>query len=431
MALQPAFDDHHPPARELVDDCVHCGFCLPTCPTYLLWGEEMDSPRGRIHLMKQGLEGGPMDVALVQHIDACLGCLACLPACPSGVQYDALVEATRAQVERRWQRSAPDRALRNTIFALFPYRRRLRLLRTPLALYQRSGLARRVDRYGLFARLPAPLSTLAGLLPTLGRAERTPAFTPASGPRRHRVGLLLGCVQAAFFPQVNAATARVLAADGCDVAAPSRQGCCGALSLHVGREDEAAAFARRTIDDFDRAGVETVIVNSAGCASAMKDYGRLLRDDPAYADRATAFSARVRDITEWLVEIGPVAPRRPVHAVVAYHDACHLANAQGIRDQPRRLLADIPGLTLREIAEREICCGSAGVYNLLQPQAAAELGDRKAGHVTATGADVLVTGNPGCLLQVGAALRRSGRAVALAHTVQVLDASIEGTALPR
>jgi glycolate oxidase iron-sulfur subunit len=423
--ITPAFDEHRPPSAALVDDCVHCGFCLPTCPTYSIWGEEMDSPRGRIYLMEQGLSGEPMTDSMVQHFDRCLGCMACVTACPSGVQYDKLIEATRAQVERRHDRTRRDKALRATIFALFPYPRRLRLLRGPLRAYQRSGLDRAIRRTGLLERVPK-LGTLESLAPRLGPRVAIPERLPATGTRRAVVGLLLGCVQREFFPGVNAATARVLQAEGCDVVTPASQACCGALSVHIGREGEAQRFARGVIDTFDAAGVEYVVVNAAGCGSAMKDYAELLADDPSYAARARAFADRVRDVSEILVELGPVAPRHPLPVVAAYHDACHLAHAQGIRVQPRQLLAGIPGLEVREIADPEICCGSAGVYNVLQPEPARELGDRKAAAVLATGAEVMVTANPGCLMQVASAVARSGGSIAMAHTVEVLDASIRG-----
>ena len=418
-----AFDDHRPPRLDLINDCVHCGFCLPTCPTYVLWGEEADSPRGRIYLMETGLAGEPMTDSMVQHFDRCLGCMACVTACPSGVRYDRLIEDTRAQVERRHPRTRAERLLRGAIFRLFPYPRRLRLLRGPLRAYQASGVRRLLGP--LLARTPT-LATLESLAPRLRRPERLPDRLPAVGPRRAVVGMLTGCVQRAFFPDVNAATARVLAAEGCDVVLPRAQGCCGALSVHTGREAEAQRFARSLIDAFEDAGVDYLVVNAAGCGSSLKEYGDLLRDDPSYAERAAALAAKVRDVSEVLVELGPVAPRHPLPLSVAYHDACHLAHAQGVRAQPRRLLADIPGLSLREIASAEICCGSAGVWNVLNPEPARELGDRKARDVLATGADLLVTANPGCLMQVAAAVHRAGGVIGLAHTVQVLDASIRG-----
>jgi glycolate oxidase iron-sulfur subunit len=388
----------------------------------------MDSPRGRIYLMQQGLEGEPMSDSMVGHFDACLGCMACVTACPSGVQYNRLIEATRAQVERRHDRPADDRLLRSAIFALFPYPRRLRLFRGPLKAYQRSGLQRMVQRSGLLERLAPTLASMEALAPPLGRSVKLPPRVPASGERRAVVGLLTGCVQREFFPNVNAATVRVLAAEGCEVVIPRGQGCCGALSVHNGREAEAVAFARRTIDVFEAAGVETVVVNAAGCGSSMKEYADLLSDDPAYAQRAARFASSVRDVSELLYELGPVAHRHPLPMTVAYHDACHLAHAQGVRAQPRALLEAVPELALREIADPEICCGSAGVYNLLNPEPARELGERKARNVVATGSDLLVTANPGCLMQVAAAARRLGESIALAHTIEVLDASIRGLA---
>jgi len=431
---EPAFDDHRPPSPELVADCVHCGFCLPTCPTYALWGEEMDSPRGRIYLMKQGLEGEPMTPAMVQHIDRCLGCMACVTACPSGVQYDKLIEATRAQVERRFRRSLAERALRTAIFAFFPHPRRLRLMRGPLRLHQASGLSQRLRKSGLLQRISPTLAAMEELAPPVGRAERVPERTPAQGERRGTVGMLLGCVQREFFPGVNAATARVLSAEGFDVIAPAAQGCCGALSAHSGRENEAQRFARALVDQLDQRGqsdgasvaLDAVVVNSAGCGSLMKEYADLLADDPAYAERAKRFADGVRDVAEFLHERGTVAPRHPLPVTIAYHDACHLGHAQRVRTQPRELLRGIPGLQLREIAEADLCCGSAGIYNILNPAAARELGDRKAANVLRTKAQLLVTANPGCLMQVASSVERTGQKIALAHTVEVLDASIRG-----
>jgi glycolate oxidase iron-sulfur subunit len=423
---QPAFDDHRPPSTELVADCVHCGFCLPACPTYTLWGEEMDSPRGRIYLMNEGLQGEPLTPSMVQHFDACLGCMACVTACPSGVQYDKLIEATRSQVERRFERTRRDRALRAAIFALFPYPRRLRAMRGPLRVHQKSGLSRLLRRSGVLQRISPTLASMEALAPPLERPEKVPERTPAAGQRRGTVGMLLGCVQREFFPGVNAATARVLSAEGFEVVAPASQGCCGALSAHNGREAEAQRFARSLIDTFDKEGVDYVVVNAAGCGSTMKEYADLLRDDPAYAGRARAFTDRVRDVSEILAEVGPVAERLPLPVAIAYHDACHLSHAQGVRAQPRALLRGIPGLELREIAEGDLCCGSAGIYNILNPVAARELGDRKAANVLATEAQLLVTANPGCLMQVASSIERKGGHIALAHTVEVLDASIRG-----
>lgn len=414
---------------ELIKDCVHCGFCLPTCPTYVLWGEEMDSPRGRIHLMGQHVEGTPLTDEMAGHFDACLGCMACVTACPSGVRYDRLIEQTRATVEREHTRKPGDRAIRALVFALFPYRRRLRALRLPMLLGERFRLSERMRP--ILDRVHPSLGAMAELAPPLSRhVPKLPPLVSARGPRRARVGLLTGCVQGEFFPRVNAATARVLALEGCDVVIPPRQGCCGALSVHSGRDAEARRFAKRTIAAFE--GVDAVVVNAAGCGSSMKEYADLLSGDPALRDEGWPERARalpVRDLAEFLVELGPVAPRHPLPMSVAYHDACHLAHAQGVRAQPRELLRAIPGLELREIAEAEICCGSAGTYNLFQPEAARELGDRKAERVLATGADLLVSANPGCTLQITAAVRRSGGdGPRVAHTAEVLDASLRGLA---
>ena len=499
--------------RNLASDCVHCGFCLPSCPTYQLWGEEMDSPRGRIHLITQILDGAAGTAAAAQHLDRCLGCMACVTACPSGVQYDRLIEAARGWAEETPApaapgraslarvspgtgsaaptapgpepgapgaalppRSARDRALRAAIFSLFPYPRRLRAAIAPLRVAQRAGLDGLLDRSGLAGRLPPELAAALRLAPDppprdLSARERAAALrpvprrrvaarrasragsgtaaaprrpqralperVPARGPRRAVVGMLTGCVQQVFFPQVNDATASVLAAEGCDVIIPAGQGCCGALSLHGGRRDEAAGFARRTIEVFERAGVDAVVINSAGCGSAMKEYADLMAVKEAseggmgrragrggWDERAAALAGRVRDLTEFLVELGPVAPRHPLPATVAYHDACHLAHAQKITAPPRELLTAIPGLRLADIADGTVCCGSAGIYNLVQPEAARELGQRKAEAVAATGADLLVSGNPGCAMQIASALAARGARLPMRHTAEVLDASL-------
>jgi glycolate oxidase iron-sulfur subunit len=464
--------------RELAGDCVHCGFCLPACPTYQLWGEEMDSPRGRIHLITQVLATGHGGEATAAHFDRCLGCMACMTACPSGVQYDKLIEAARtwgedapgggadsgggvrpageaaAGSEGRTQPPAPlpprsrrERAVRAAIFATFPYPGRLRAALAPLRAAQLTGLDRLAGRSKLMERLaPEAVAALAvapqrrrdglgqhaarrgrlatGLGRLAARPRQLPARVPAATQRRAVVGMLTGCVQQVLFPEVNAATARVLSAEGCDVIVPPGQGCCGALSLHGGRHAEAAAFARATIEAFDRAGVDAVIVNAAGCGSAMKEYGYLLEADPGWADRAAAFSAKVRDFSEFLADLGPTAPRAELPITVAYHDACHLAHAQGVTAEPRALLRGIPALELAEIPDGGTCCGSAGIYNLVQPEAATELGARKARSVRSTGAELLVSANPGCSLQIARALAADGEPMPVAHIAEVLDAAI-------
>jgi glycolate oxidase iron-sulfur subunit len=412
--------------RDLLDDCVHCGFCLPTCPTYVLWGQEADSPRGRIHLMKMRRDGRETNTTtFVQHIDACLGCMACVTACPSGVQYDSLLEAARPQAERDARRGLADRAFRSLIFAMFPHPARLRVMSWPLGLYQKLGVQRLVHASGILKLLPQRLQAMERLLPPISFASHAmPARIPAKGPTRRRVGLLLGCVQRVFFGDVNQATARVLSAEGCEVIIPQDQQCCGALAEHAGEEQEAIAAAKRLIDAFEGADVETIVINAAGCGSAMKRYGHLLRNDVEYAERARAFAAKCRDISEVLTELEPRAPRKEVKMRVAYHDACHLQHAQGVRAQPRRLLQGIPGIDLREIAESELCCGSAGIYNLLEPEAATQLRDRKVQNIMRTGADVIVSGNPGCLLQIATGLEAAGRPLKIMHLVEVLDQAI-------
>jgi glycolate oxidase iron-sulfur subunit len=423
-----SFDAVHPPRRELLDECVHCGFCLPTCPTYLLDGEEMDSPRGRIYLMDLASRGEiPLDATFAKHIDGCLGCMACVTACPSGVQYNRLLEATRPQVERNIPRVAVDRRSRRLIFSLFPYPGRLRVATAFGLLYQRLGIQYLVRRSGLLDRLPARARALDTLLPPVrlrALLSRTPRHVPARvTPPRLRVALLAGCAQRVYFGHVNAATARVLAAEGCDVVIPGGQPCCGALSMHAGLEQDAVRRARRTIDAFAPYDVDTIVVNVAGCGSTLKEYGELLADDPDYRDRAAAFAAKVRDVHEVLADLAPIAPRHPIQARVAYHDACHLANAQRVTSQPRQVLGTIPGLEIVDIGEPEICCGSAGIYNLVQPEAAERLGRRKAEHLLAARPDVIATGNAGCLLQIR---RFLGDGVPVVHPVELLDAAIEG-----
>jgi glycolate oxidase iron-sulfur subunit len=415
--------------RELTNVCVHCGFCLPSCPTYLLWGEEMDSPRGRIHLLAQLLDGAATPTAVQPHLDACLGCLACVPACPSGVRYDAIVEEGRALIEHGAPRGFRDRLRRELIFALFPYPRRMRALRGPMWIARRLG----IEDAPVIRRLDPTLAAVTALAPPLRPRVPIPARVRARpggrlGARRAVVGLLTGCVQSAFFSDISAATARVLALEGCDVIVPRSQGCCGALSLHAGRDQQARRLARRTIATFLRAGVDTIVTDVAGCGSAMKDYARLLADDPRWAGRAETLAGRVRDVSEVLADLEPLTPRSPLPMTVAYHDACHLANGQGVRKQPRDLLRGIPGLRLVEIAGGAACCGSAGVYNLLQPEAAADLGERRAAAILATRADVVAAGNVGCLLQLASVFRAGDgrRTPAVRHTVELLDASLRG-----
>jgi glycolate oxidase iron-sulfur subunit len=387
--------------RELVDTCVHCGFCLPACPTYSLWGDESDSPRGRIHLMSL-LDRGELEwsPSAARHFDRCLGCMACVPACPSGVRYDLLIERTRAERRARAPRGAWGRVLDAAIFAAVPRPRLLRAMSWPLALGIRP--------FALAPRLrPADLRA---------RPERT---TPAAGERRMTAALLEGCVQRALFGRVNRAAARALAADGCEVVVPPGQGCCGALALHAGREEEARRRATATVAAF--AGHDRVVVTAAGCGSAMKGYGDLLG-----TDEARRLAATVRDVTEVLAELGPAAERRPIPpSRVVYQDACHLNHAQGVAAQPRAILSAIPGVELIEIEDAGMCCGSAGIYNLVQPRAARELGGRKARAILAAEPDIVATANPGCAVQLQAALRRLGRGdVRIAHPAELVAEAV-------
>jgi glycolate oxidase iron-sulfur subunit len=420
---ETAFDLRRPPSPELIEDCVRCGFCLPTCPTYLLWGEEMDSPRGRIALMKVGHEEAELSPAMATHWDRCLGCMACVTACPSGVRYDRLIEATRPQVERNHDRSARERLVRRLLFATFTHPGRVRAL-APLL-----SASRRLGARGLGRRLPdsslvAALLRLAPEVDARAAGRRLRETIPPRGARRARVGFLQGCVQRVFFHDVNVATVEVLATAGCEVFAPRDVRCCGALMLHSGYEPEALALAKKLVLAF--ADCDFVAVNAAGCGSSMRDYGHLLADDPEWAARARSFSAKVRDVTELLAELGGIAPRHPVPLRVAYHDACHLAHAQRVRAQPRALLAAVPELELVEPPEWEICCGSAGVYNLLQPEAGAELGRRKAKNLLATEADAIAAGNPGCTLQISTYLEEAGRPLPVYHPMELVRMSLDG-----
>jgi glycolate oxidase iron-sulfur subunit len=418
--MTASFDAVRPPERDLIEDCVHCGFCLPTCPTYSLWGEEMDSPRGRIVLMDEALEGD-LSPQMVTHWDRCLGCMACVTACPSGVQYDKLIEDTRAQVERNHRRRAGDRLYRDMLFALFPHPGRLRLLSPLLAASRRLGVHRLARRGPGFRRLRA-LAALTPGTPLPKTLKRLPVRTSARGERRGRVGLLQGCVQRVFFHDVNVATAAVLAAEGWEVHAPRLPRCCGALQMHTGYDSRDLACA--TIEAFE--GCDRVVANAAGCGSSMKDYPHLLRDDREWSGRSEAFAAKVRDVSELLAEDEPRAARHPMPLRVAYHDACHLAHAQAVRAQPRELLRQLPELELLEPVEWEICCGSAGVYNLLEPGPAAELGRRKVENLLATGAEAVAAGNPGCAIQIEATSEGMGRPLRVYHPIELIHMSIQG-----
>ncbi len=438
-AVDPAagFDQHAPPDPKLIDACVHCGFCLATCPSYRVLGTETDSPRGRIYLMDAINSGEAALKDVAEHFDTCLGCLACVTTCPSGVRYDQLITATRAQVQRNYRRPPWTQLLRQFIFQTLPYPKRLRTLLLPLWVYQQLGLAALEERLGLLKRvLPQPLATMYALLPPLSAAsfrDRYPTLIPAQGECRGRVGVILGCVQRLFLPAVNEATIAVLSANGFEVVIPPEQGCCGALPHHQGEESQAQTLARQMIDCFEAAGVDHVLINASGCGHTLKEYHHLLAEDPAYGDRARAFVAKVADVQVFLAQQGLVTPLHPLGdrpLTLVYQDACHMIHGQKIRLEPRQLLRQIPGVQLREPVDAALCCGSAGVYNLLQPEVAAELGQQKVRHLLNTRPDVIVSANVGCTVQLNHHLRTQGATVPIYHPMQLLDHAIQGKPLP-
>lgn len=390
-----------------VSSCVHCGFCLPVCPTYKVLGEEMDSPRGRIFLMKEVLEGKlPQETAL-PYIDRCLGCQACVPACPSGVPYGELLIPFRALAEERRSHPPIDRASRLLVLQTlpFPWSFRLAVTLGKLAAPFR-GL------------LPGKLGAMLNLLPAkLPKTPPLPEVYPARGPRRARVALLAGCVQQVLGPQINWATLRVLAENGVETIIPKHQGCCGALSMHTGAGVQARALARHNLNTFPK-GVDAILTNAAGCGSGMKEYGLLFKGQPE-EQKAAEFARRVEDVSAFLDKLGFKTPGAlPKPLKLAYHDACHLAHAQGIQASPRKLLKSIPNVTLVEIPDGDMCCGSAGTYNLEQPTLAHELGQRKGRNILKTGAEAVATGNIGCMTQIQAHLDKP---LPVYHTMQVLD----------
>ncbi|HEY9820961.1 MAG TPA: (Fe-S)-binding protein [Candidatus Sericytochromatia bacterium] len=434
----PGFDSHHPPEQKLIDTCVHCGFCLATCPSYRVIGKEMDSPRGRIYLMNAINTGvAPLAEGTVEHFDSCLGCLACVTTCPSGVQYDKLIAATRPQVERNYPRSLPDRLFRTLIFNLFPYPGRLRLLLPFLYLYQKSGLQKLVRATGLLKKIFPRLAAMEANLPDISLKsfqDNLPDVIPAQGEKRYRVGVILGCVQRLFFSDVNEATVRVLTANGCEVVIPKTQGCCAALPEHQGQHEQAQALARQMIDSFEGTGVDAVIINAAGCGHTLKEYDRLLEDDPNYREKAKDFAAKVKDSQEFLAQVGlttKLSPLTDEPLTMVYQDACHLLHGQKISVQPRQLLRQIPGVKLREPLDAALCCGSAGVYNMLQPEVADELGQQKVTNLLNTGAQLITSANPGCSLQIKRHLRLQGKEIPLMHPMELLDYSIRGVKLQK
>lgn len=377
----------------------------------------------------------PLNPATIQHFDSCLGCLACVTTCPSGVQYDQLIAATRPQVERQDARSLPQKLLRQFIFSVFPYPNRMRALLRPLGIYQKSGLQKIVRSMGFLSAIAPQLSAMEAILPDIPAKAFTdtiPALIPAQGEKRYRVGMLLGCVQRLFNPEVNDATVRVLTANGCEVLVPQTQGCCGALSHHQGQEEQAKHFARQMIDTFANTEVDAVLVNASGCGHTLKEYGHILQDDPNYAEPAKAFVKKVKDVQEFLAEVGLTAKLSPLQEqplTLVYQDACHMLHGQKISVQPRQLLRKIPGVQLREPIDAALCCGSAGIYNILQPEVANELGQQKVENLTNTGASVIASANIGCYVQISRHLKLQGKAVPVLHPMQLLDYSIRGIQL--
>jgi glycolate oxidase iron-sulfur subunit len=417
----------HPPVYEDYARCVHCGICLNTCPTYRLWNVEADSPRGRIHQMIQvELQGASVSDSFVEHIDKCLDCRSCETACPSGVEYGRLVEHARARIETDYKRPFFARIARNFTFRkLLPYPRRIALLARMFRFYQRSGLQ--------------SVARASGILKLFGLADREmllPAIDdsfffsqlgrtfPATGPRRARVAFFAGCVAQVTFTKLNEATIRVLTANGCDVVVPATQFCCGALAAHAGVRDAARDLARKNLDAFLSDDFDAIITNAAGCGSTLKEYERFFSSNEPDYTRAQAFRAKVRDVTEFLADLGLSAPLQQIPLRVTYQDSCHLLHGQKIRNAPRQLLHTIPGLDFVELPYSELCCGSAGVYNVTQTEASLKLLAEKMQHAAATRAATIATANPGCLLQLRAGARLHNTNQKVLHVVELLDLAL-------
>jgi glycolate oxidase iron-sulfur subunit len=406
-------------------DCVHCGLCLSFCPTYVELGTEMDSPRGRIATMRSLYEGRfGLDAEVVRHLDLCLGCRACETACPSGVHYGELIEGVRPFIEQHYQRPLPERLKRWAINNIFSKPLGIRLF----SFLLKTGAALGLSRLARSQKLPQQVRYWVGLLPEKGSVSSATLLEryPAIGEKRYTVALLSGCVMPALFGATNRATVTVLRHNGCDVLVPKNQGCCGALLLHNGAKAAALDLARHNLEVFSALELDALIINAAGCGAMMKEYGDLLKGDPTYHDRAERLVAKMKDVAEFLSGIPLRKPTREVRARVTYHDACHLAHGQGVREQPRALLQSIPGLQLTDLHESDWCCGSAGTYNLTEPEMARRLLDRKVDNIQATAADLVVTGNPGCLMQIRAGLQQRGLPIKAIHTVDLLAEAYEG-----
>ena len=404
--------------------CVHCGLCLNACPTYRDLHLEMDSPRGRIYQMVQVHNGAPITEAYREHIDLCLACRGCETACPSGVEYGRLVEAARAEIEQRVQRPPGERLLRSLVFEyLLPSRTLLKLAGAGMFLYQASGVRKLVRGSGLL-KLLGRLGEIEPLAP----AVETPFFYrhmgrvfPAQGERKYKVAFLSGCIANIAFARLNEATVRVLTANGCEVAVPEGQTCCGALAVHAGMREPARKLARRNIDALLSGGFDAIVTNAGGCGSTLKEYGELLEHDPAYADKARRFVALMKDVTEFLASLDLNPRMGEVRATVTYQDSCHLAHGQKVRSAPRQLLASVPGLTVKEMRLSDLCCGSAGIYNVVHTDMSMRLLKDKMENVNATGAERIATANPGCMLQLRAGVEKFGRGQRVSHVIEILD----------
>jgi glycolate oxidase iron-sulfur subunit len=426
----PVFDDLERPQADKISACIHCGLCLDKCPTYRALGTEMDSPRGRIYLIKAVDEGRlTMTPNFIQHMYLCLDCRACETACPSHVEFGDLMERARGQIERHVPRPWPERLVRRLVFQeLFPYRWRMEQLFSALRWYQRLGLQTLMRRLRLFDLLPKRLKSMEAMLPSLPPRPFTrsvPAFISGQAPVRRRVGFFTGCVMNLFYAEVHHASCRVLQANGCDISIPPQQVCCGALHMHAGERLQAKRLARCNISVFEQHAVETIVNNAAGCGAQLKTYGELLADDPEFAARAHHFSARVRDIAEVLVQEPLRGPLGSVPKRVVYDDPCHLLHAQRIQQPPRQLLQQIPDLQLVPLTDADFCCGAAGIYNLTQPELSQRILARKIEHIQAAQPEVIATGNPGCIMQLRLGVQQARLAIPVVHPIELLDASYQ------
>ncbi len=416
---------HDAPKQADLDRCVHCGLCLNNCPTYRELGVEMDSPRGRISQMVQVATGAAeINPSYIEHLDLCLACRGCETACPSGVQYGRLIEAARAEIENKIERPWHVRLLRKLVFeGLLPSRAALKAVGFGLYLYQASGIQKLARASGLL-----------DMMGKLGRAERLspdaemPTFyryygkvMPSIGPRRYKVAVLGGCMANVFFARLNEATVRVLQKNGCEVHVPDAQTCCGALHVHAGLKQPARELARQNIDGLLAGGYDAILTNAAGCGSTLKEYHELLEEDPAYADKAREFVAKMKDVTEFLASIELNTDMKPVTYTVTYQDSCHLAHGQKIRTPPRMLLRSVPGLTFKEMPMSDLCCGSAGIYNIVENEMSMAVLAKKMAYVNMANPDVIVTANPGCMLQLRAGAKLHGKGQPVKHVVEVLD----------